>query len=180
MARRFSYGLAVRLIRDCQRDIAAIGALLGTPGGLGILRYPGVRALLLHRCIEAARRHRWASPGGPLLSAAQLTLHGLEISSGAIVGEGVFFVHTVGNVIGAETRLGAGCMIYGSVTCGNRNEPHTGPSIGAGVTIGAGARLLGRISIGDGARIGANSVVIDDVLPGQSVAGVPAVPTTRL
>jgi serine O-acetyltransferase len=97
---------------------------------------------------------------------------GLEIAPGAEVGGGFYIAHPVGTVIHA-CRIGANCTIIASVTIGLRNE-HEFPTIGDNVFIGAGARVLGGIQIGNGAKIGANAVVVEDIPAGATAVGVPA------
>lgn len=97
---------------------------------------------------------------------------GLEIQVGAEIGGGLYVAHPYGTVI-APRRIGRGCSVIAAVTIGMRNE-WAFPAIGDGVFIGAGARILGGITVGDGAVVGANAVVIDDVPPGVTVVGVPA------
>ena len=98
--------------------------------------------------------------------------HGLEISPGAEIGGGLYIAHPNGCVI-APRRMGTNCSIISSVTIGMRNEWEF-PEIGDNVFIGAGARVLGGIRIGNGAVIGANAVVIGDVPDGATVVGIPA------
>lgn len=98
--------------------------------------------------------------------------YGLEIRVGADYGGGLYIAHPVGTVIAAE-KIGKNCTIIASVTIGMRNT-WAFPRIGNNVFIGAGARILGDIEIGDGAVIGANAVVIDNVPAGATVVGIPA------
>lgn len=98
--------------------------------------------------------------------------YGLEIPSGAEIGGGLYIPHPVGTVI-MPKRIGRNCSIIANVTIGMRNE-WAFPEIGDDVFIGAGARLLGGITLGNGAVIGANAVVIHDVPPGATAVGVPA------
>jgi serine O-acetyltransferase len=98
--------------------------------------------------------------------------YGLEIVIGAEIGPGLYIAHPVGTVV-APKRMGRNCSIIASVTIGMRNE-WAFPTIGNDVFIGAGARVLGGISIGDGAVIGANAVVIRDVPSGATAVGIPA------
>jgi serine O-acetyltransferase len=98
--------------------------------------------------------------------------YGLEIKPGADIGGGLYIAHPVGTVI-MVNRIGRNCSIIASVTIGMRNE-YAFPDIGDEVFIGAGARVLGPIRVGDGASIGANAVVIKDVRPGATVVGIPA------
>jgi serine O-acetyltransferase len=98
--------------------------------------------------------------------------YGLEILIGAEIGGGLYLAHTVGMVI-APRRVGRNCSIIAAVTIGMRNEWEF-PEIGDDVLIGAGARLLGGIRVGDGAKVGANAVVVADVPAGATVVGIPA------
>lgn len=98
--------------------------------------------------------------------------HGLEIAVGAPVGGGLYVPHPIGTVI-APTAIGRNCSIIAAVTIGMRSE-FAFPVLGDEVFIGAGARVLGGIHIGDGAIIGANAVVIDDVPAGATTVGIPA------
>lgn len=142
----------------------------------------GVLALLLYRYL-ALRAMAWFRFGAwchqrgiPLLpSFIQRSLfrnYGLEIQIGADIEGGLYIPHPVGTVVAPE-RIGRNCSIIAAVTIGLRKE-WAFPSIGNDVMIGAGARVLGGIQIGDGAVIGANAVVIDDVPAGTTVVGVPA------
>ncbi len=97
---------------------------------------------------------------------------GLEISPGADIGGGLYIAHPVGTVISAQ-RMGVNCSIISNVTIGMRNE-WAFPEVGDNVFIGAGARVLGGIKVGNDAVIGANAVVIKDVPVGVTVVGVPA------
>jgi serine O-acetyltransferase len=98
--------------------------------------------------------------------------YGLEIKVGEDYGGGLYIAHPVGTVIAAK-RIGTNCSIIASVTIGMRNE-WAFPEIGDGVLIGAGARVLGGINVGDHAVIGANAVVIHDVPDSATVVGIPA------
>lgn len=98
--------------------------------------------------------------------------HGLEIAPQADVGGGLYIAHPQGTVLSAK-RIGRNCTVIHNVTVGMRNE-WVFPEIGDDVFIGAGARVLGGIVVGDGARIGANAVVIQDVPAGATVVGIPA------
>jgi serine O-acetyltransferase len=98
--------------------------------------------------------------------------YGLEISAGADIGGGLYIAHPIGTVISVK-RMGRNCSIIAAVTIGMRNEWKF-PEIGDEVFIGAGARVLGGIKIGNHAVIGANAVVIHDVAEGLTVVGIPA------
>jgi serine O-acetyltransferase len=104
--------------------------------------------------------------------------YGLEISAGADIGGGLYIAHPVGTVISVK-RMGQNCSIIAAVTIGMRNEWKF-PEIGEGVFIGAGARVLGGIKVGNNAIIGANAVVIHDVMEGTTVVGIPARPVQSI
>jgi len=108
-----------------------------------------------------------------LCSALMRIVYGIEISYKAKIGIGVNFVHPIGIVIG-EAAIGDGCIFYGSNTLGSRNGSDL-PTLGRYVEVGCGARILGKITIGDYAKIGANSVVLKDVPPYNSAIGIPAI-----
>jgi serine O-acetyltransferase len=101
---------------------------------------------------------------------------GIEIHPGAQIGRRFFIDHGMGVVIGETAEVGNDCTIYHGVTLGgtswNKGKRH--PTLGNGVVLGAGAKVLGPITIGDGARIGSNAVVVKDVPPGATAIGIPA------
>src|SRR5215208_5103176 len=156
-----------------ERDPAA--ANVSAPGILAA--WPGVHALLAHRVA-----HTLAAAGVPLLprliAYASRTLTGVEIHPSAQIGRGLFIDHGMGVVIGETAEVGEDVTMYQGVTlggtgfaCGKRH-----PTVQDNVTIGSGAKLLGPITIGHGSKIGANSVVIHDVLPNSTVVGNPGHP----
>lgn len=103
--------------------------------------------------------------------------YGLEIVVGADIGGGLYIAHPIGTVL-APRRMGQNCSVIAAVTVGMRNE-WAFPNIGDNVFIGAGARVLGDITIGDNAVVGANAVVIHDVPADTTVVGIPARPTRK-
>jgi serine O-acetyltransferase len=112
------------------------------------------------------------------LSCVNHVLFGIEIASSCQIGPGLFLPHTHGTVIGAWT-IGSNVTIFQGVTLGARAldfnpRPATRPTVGDGVSIGAGAKVLGGIVLGDNCRVGANSVVLSDLPPGCLAVGVPA------
>ena len=139
-----------------------------------VLAYPGVHALWGYRVTHWLWRHdqrlvaRWGS------SIVQL-LTGVDIHPGATLGSGIFIDHATGVVIGETAEVGDDVTIYQGVTLGGTSLEHTKrhPTIGARVTIGAGAKILGPITIGHDSRIGANAVVVKSVPPNSVVVGVP-------
>jgi serine O-acetyltransferase len=145
------------------------------------LVYSGLHAIWSYRFA-----HRmWAKPAlrGPARILTQLTrfLTGIEIHPGATIGRRFFIDHGMGVVIGETTEVGDDVMIYHGVTLGGRslNQGKRHPTIGNGVTVGAGAKVLGPVSIGDNSAVGANSVVTHDVPPDSIATGIPAVVRAR-
>ena len=139
-----------------------------------LLCYPGLRAVRAHR-----RAHRLYEKGHVVLARwiSQRSRHrtGIEIHPGAVIGKGFFIDHGDGVVIGETTVIGDNVTIYQGVTLGGTGK-ETGkrhPTIGNGVTIGSGAKVLGPITIGDGSKVGAGSIVLKDVPPGCTVVGNP-------
>ncbi len=139
------------------------------------LTTPGLHAIWLHRLA-----HRWwSTPGGRL--PARLLAHlaravtGVEIHPGARLGRRFFIDHGMGVVIGETSEVGDDVMLYHDVTLGGRSMARTKrhPTVGHRVVIGAGARVLGPVVIGDDAQVGANAVVVKDVPAGAVVVGVP-------
>ncbi len=152
------------------RDPAAHGV-----SSLGILAgWAGVQALLAHRAA-----HAMFEAGAPSAARALAYLSravtGVEIHPAARIGEGFFIDHGSGVVIGETAEIGDRVTLYQGVTLGGVGlEPgKRHPTVGDGVTVGAGAKLLGPILVGDGAKVGANTVVVEDVPPGATVVGNP-------
>jgi serine O-acetyltransferase len=137
--------------------------------------YPGVHAILIHRIAHWLWRHRVRWPAR-FVSHFGRFLTGIEIHPGATLGRRLFIDHGMGVVIGETAEVGDDCTLYHGVTLGGttwkRGKRH--PSLGHGVVIGAGAKLLGPINVGDRARIGSNAVVVKDVPPGATAVGIPA------
>ena len=139
-----------------------------------LLCYPGLHAVVAHRAI-----HFLNSLGIPLLprllSQAVRFFTGVEIHPAAKVGRALFIDHAMGVVIGETSEIGDDVIIYQGATLGGTGK-HVGkrhPTIGNRVVIGAGAKVLGPIRVGDDVRIGAGSVVVKDVPPNSTVVGVP-------
>jgi serine O-acetyltransferase len=140
-----------------------------------ILAYPGFHAVVLHRLA-----HRLALRGVPvvprLISHFNRWITGIEIHPDARLGRRLTIDHGMGIVIGATAEIGDDVLLYQGVTLGNarfqRGKRH--PTVGNNVVIGAGAKVLGPIMVGDGARIAAGAVVVNDVPPHTTAAGVPA------
>src|SRR5918999_2415988 len=161
----------VRAARE--RDPAAKSVSAGEV----LAAWPGVHALLSHRIAHALHDH-----GIPLapraLAYVSRSLTGIEIHPAAQIGDAMFIDHGMGVVIGETAEVGENVTMYQGVTLGGTGFA-TGkrhPTVEANVTIGSGAKLLGPITIGHGAKIGANAVVIHDVPPNSTVVGVPGHP----
>ncbi len=140
------------------------------------LGYPGVHAVWVHRLT-----HRmWHDPRLRLLARliSQLArfLTGIEIHPGAQIGRRLFIDHGMGVVIGATTVIGDDCVLFHGSTLGGRsmNPGKRHPTLGDRVLIGAGAKVLGPVWVGDDAQVGANAVVTKDVPAGCVAVGVPA------
>ncbi|MGD0276547.1 MAG: serine O-acetyltransferase [Syntrophales bacterium] len=140
-----------------------------------LICYPGLHAIWLHRLAHALW-HRRLYFFGRLVSHISRFLTGIEIHPGAKIGRRFFIDHGAGVVIGETTEIGDDVHLYQGVVLGGvsleKKKRH--PTIGNGVLIGAGAIVLGPVHIGDGARIGAASLVIIDVPPRALAVGVPA------
>jgi serine O-acetyltransferase len=139
-----------------------------------ILAYPGFHARELHRLAHTL--HRRGVPVIPrAISNFSRFVTGIEIHPGATIGEGLFIDHGMGVVIGETAEIGDDCHILQGVTLGgtslHRSKRH--PTLGDRVTVGAGAKLIGAVEIGDNARIGAGSVVVTNVPENATVVGVP-------
>ncbi len=140
-----------------------------------VLTSPGLHALAWHRAASWLWRHRLLLPGR-LVSNAGRFFTGIEIHPGATIGRGVFIDHGMGVVIGETAIVGDDCTLYQGVTLGGtgkeRGKRH--PTLGREVVVGVGASVLGDITVGDGARVGAGSVVLRDVPPHTTTVGIPA------
>ena len=140
-----------------------------------LFAYPGFHALVIHRAAHWCLLQgwegfaRWVSHVGRFLT-------GIEIHPGAKIGRRVFIDHGMGVVIGETAEVGDDCTIYHGVTLGGTSltkgaKRH--PTLGRGVVVGAGAKVLGSFTVGDGAQIGSNAVVVKPVPAGATVMGVP-------
>jgi len=172
-----------QVVRELRRDVAAARARDPAARGVGpveiLATWPGIHALLAHRIAHALH-----AAGVPLLPRAiallARTVTGVEIHPAARIGEGLFIDHGSGVVIGETADIGRDVTLYQGVTLGGTGFA-TGkrhPTVQDNVTIGSGAKLLGPIVVGHGAKIGANTVVITDVPPNSTVVGNPGHPVS--
>jgi serine O-acetyltransferase len=170
-----------RVARELRQDIRAARDRDPAARGVGpaeiLATWPGIHALLAHRVA-----HVLNGAGVPLLprsiSMLARAITGIEIHPAARIGEGLFIDHGAGVVIGETAEIGNNVTLYQGVTLGGTGFA-TGkrhPTVQDNVTIGSGAKLLGPITVGHGAKIGANSVVITDVPPHSTVVGNPGHP----
>src|SRR5215216_7116972 len=170
-----------RVAGELRRDVAAAHARDPAARGVSSLEilaaWPGVQALLAHRVAHALGEQR--VPLAPrMLALFSRSFTNIEIHPSAEIGDGLFIDHGTGVVIGETAEVGDNDTIYQGVTLGGTGFA-TGkrhPTVEDNVTIGSGAKLLGPITIGHGAKIGANSVVIHDVPPNSTVVGNPGHP----
>ena len=153
-----------------ERDPAARGPLEI------LLCYPGFQAISLHRLSHRLWRSRLPLKlPARLLSQLGRGLTGVEIHPGATIGRGVFIDHGMGVVIGETSEIGDRCLLYQGVTLGGTGKDHgkRHPTLAKNVVVGAGAKVLGAITVGANTRIGAGSVVVRNVEQNCTVVGVP-------
>ena len=173
--------LIARTAAEIRRDVAAVQARDPAAQGVGtaqiLAAWPGVHALLAHR-IAHALYGAGASAAARMIAAIARSVTGIEIHPAACIGRGFFVDHGMGVVVGETAEIGDNVTLYQGVTLGGTGFA-TGkrhPTVQDNVTIGSGAKLLGPIVVGHGAKIGANSVVIHDVPPNATVVGNPGHP----
>ena len=173
LIRRTFAGLRSHVAAARGRDPATAGA-----SGIEILlTWPGVQALLAYRLANGL--HRSGVPLLPLvISYLSRAVTGVEIHPGARIGQGLFIDHGAGVVIGETAEIGENVTIYQGVTLGGTGfqSGKRHPTVEDNVTIGSGAKLLGPVTVGHGAKIGANTVVVEDVPPRSTVVGNPGHP----
>ncbi len=140
-----------------------------------VLLYPGIKAIFFHRISHFL--YQKSVPFFPrAISELSRFLTGIDIHPGAKIGKNLIIDHGMGVVIGETAEIGDHCLIYHGVTLGgvDLNPVKRHPTLGNHVVVGAGAKILGNIRIGDRARIGANSVVIREVPDDCTATGIPA------
>ena len=164
------------MINTIKSDIAIIRER--DPAARGILEiflcYPGFQAIFLHRFTH--KLWNLKLPLIPrLLSQINRTITGIEIHPGARIGRKVFIDHGMGVVIGETAEIGDNCLLYQGVTLGGTGKNHgkRHPTLKENVVVGAGAKVLGSITVGANTRIGAGSVVVRSVQGNSTVVGIP-------
>jgi serine O-acetyltransferase len=147
-----------------------------------VLCYPGFHALVFHRLAHAAWRRGWRVLGR-FISQIGRFVTAIEIHPGARIGKRLFIDHGMGVVIGEMSEIGDDVTLYQGVTLGGvapsvdshaQRDVKRHPTLEDGVIVGSGAQILGPLTVGADARVGANSVVVKDVPPGVTVTGIPA------
>lgn len=138
------------------------------------LLYPSVNAVLHYRIAHSLYKKRLFFLAR-LISQFARFLTGIEIHPGATIGKGLFIDHGMGVVIGETAEVGDNVTLYHGVTLGGtgKEKGKRHPTVGSNVVVGSGAKILGPIYIGDGSKIGANSVVLKDVPVNSTVVGIP-------
>jgi serine O-acetyltransferase len=145
------------------------------------LCYPGFHALLFHRLAHWLWQHGWLLAGRFVSHIGRVTT-GIEIHPGARIGKRLFIDHGMGVVIGETAEIGDDCTLYQGVTLGGTSLTRGAkrhPTIGNGVIVSVHAQVLGPFRVGDGARIGAQAVVLSEVPDGATMVGIPAKPVAR-
>lgn len=164
------------MFRQIKGDIEAV--FERDPAAKSVLEilfcYPGLHALIFHRIAHFFWRKKLLFLGRFISHIGRL-LTGIEIHPGAKIGSGFFIDHGMGVVIGETAEIGDNCTLYHGVTLGGTSlkKEKRHPTLGNNVVVGAGAKLLGPFMVGDNSKIGANSVVINEVPPNSTVVGIP-------
>lgn len=179
------FGLIGPVAAEVRRDVAAARSRDPAARGVGSLQilatWPGVHALLAHRVAHAL--HEAGVPLLPrVLAAVSRAITGIEIHPAARIGQGLFIDHGMGVVIGETAEVGDDVTLYQGVTLGGTSLTRGAkrhPTIGNGVIVSSGAQVLGPFRVGDGARIGAQAVVLSEVPDGATMVGIPARPVGR-
>lgn len=132
----------------------------------------GFAILAMFRTRQWCRRHH-IPVVNRVVRGLETALYAIELGNDIELGHGVYFLHSVGTVVGGDAKIGAGCVFLGNNTIGTSGGPGA-PRIGSHTVIAAGARVLGNIDIGENCVLGANSVVVRDVPSGKVAVGIPA------
>jgi serine O-acetyltransferase len=140
------------------------------------ISYPGLHAVWMHRLCHWMWRNPALRAPARLLSQFSRLVTGIEIHPGAVIGRRFFIDHGMGVVIGETAEVGDDVLMYHQVTLGGRSRGRfkRHPTIGDNVLLGAGAKIIGPIHIGNGTKIGANALVVKDVPANSIVTGIPA------
>lgn len=139
-----------------------------------VFLYPGFRAVLRYRLAHKLYQHKWFFLARWICQRGA-TKTGIDIHPGAQIGKGLFIDHGIGVIIGETTIIGDNVTLYQGVTLGGTGKEHgkRHPTLGDNVMVSAGAKILGSFTIGENSKIGAGSVVLEEVPPNSTVVGVP-------
>ena len=166
-----------RVVKDIRYDVSAIRDRdpAATSDLEVMLLYSGFHAVTLHRAAHALHKKGHKLSARAISQGAKF-LTGIEIHPGATIGKGLVIDHGSGVVIGETAEIGDNCTLYQGVTLGGTGK-HTGkrhPTLGDNVMVGSGAKVLGPFTVGDGAKIASNAVVLEAVPENATAVGVPA------
>ncbi len=166
-----------KVVKDIRYDVAAIRDRdpAATSDLEVMLLYSGFHAVTLHRAAHALHKKGHKLSARAISQGAKF-LTGIEIHPGATIGKGLVIDHGSGVVIGETAEIGDNCTLYQGVTLGGTGK-HTGkrhPTLGDNVMVGSGAKVLGPFTVGDGAKIASNAVVLEAVPDNATAVGVPA------
>jgi serine O-acetyltransferase len=165
------------LVRAIWLDMKLILAYWNRPQNLrnvlwALFACDGFIILMMFRIRQWFRRHHIPLVNR-IIRFMETAFFSIELGNDVELGRGVFFMHSVGTVVGGDAKIGDACVFLGNNTIGASGEPGC-PRIGARTVIGAGARVLGKIEIGEGCILGANAEVVHDVPAGKVAMGIPA------
>lgn len=169
--------LVMRMFRKLKEDIAIVREK--DPAARGtleiLLTYSGLKAVRRYRRANWFYRHKFYTIARMISQRARHTT-GIEIHPGAQIGKGLFIDHGMGVVIGETTVIGDNCLLYQGVTLGGtgKDKGKRHPTLGNNVMVGAGAKVLGPIHVGNNVKIAANAVVLKDIPDNCTAVGVPA------
>ena len=171
------YKVGQSFFYDVKRDLQMILAFEGRPVNLrnivwAFLACDAYMVLFTFRLRKFCKKYRIPFLNR-LLRFTQTMLYSIELGIEIELGHGVYFVHTLGTVVGGNAVIGEGCVFFGNNTIGAARFAGS-PKIGVFTMIGAGARIIGTIKIGDDCFIGANAVVVDDIDARKVAVGIPA------
>ncbi len=181
IAKAWNEGLIRKKVVDCYREIRAEIAVIRDrdPAARSdaevFLLYPGLHALLAYRLAHILHKHGYFMLARTISQSARF-LTGIEIHPGATIGKGLFIDHGCAVVIGETAEIGDNCTIYQGVTLGGTGKDvgKRHPTLGNNVMVGAGAKVLGPVHIGDNAKIAAGAVVLKDIPEHSTAVGIPA------
>jgi serine O-acetyltransferase len=149
-----------------------------SPGAIAkTLTTDGTLSMVLYRLMQGSR-HMGAGPLEMVFNKLNSAFGNCVIGRGAEFGPGFVLFHSNGVVINGKVRAGEHIHLHHEVTIGDDDHGHA-PTLGSNIRVGAGAKIIGPVSVGDGARVGANAVVVHDVEPNTTVVGIPAKPVRR-